>query len=415
MAKTRNERQGGQLFSAMRSAPYRRFWLGNFCAVSGQQMMWVAQGWLVYDLTGSPPHPGYAGLVTALPALILSLLGGVIADRLDQRKVITVTQIVTAAAVLALAFLTLFDIVRVWQILVVAFILGATQAFNNPARQSMFPQLIEKKDLTSAVSLNSMVWQGTRIIAPAIAGVLVSVSGMPLTLFVCAATFLPMGIVVLGMKVEQPVRTQTTSMFTDLSEGVRFIAGNFLFAFLVGMSFFGSFFGNSALQLMPVFARDILNLGPSGLGVLMSISGVGTFLGILIAGYLGSYERKGVLLIGGATIYGLFLILFANATVYAVSLAFLFFMGIALQIYMITLQTTLQLRVPDELRGRVMGIYGMTHNIGPLGALQAGLIADAFGAPMAVTVSGFAIIAFTLGVAMSRSEVRGLQTVAATT
>ena len=177
----------------------------------------------------------------------------------------------------------------------------------------------------------------------------------------------------------------------------------------MGMSFFSSFFGNSAQQLMPVFARDILKTGPSGLGFLLSVMGVGSLAGILIAGSLSQYERKGLLIIGGSAAYGCFLIFFATSTLLPLSLVALFLMGLSLQLYTITLQSTLQMRVPDELRGRVMGVYGMTYNVGPLGAMQAGIIASSFGAPAAVVFSGLAIIAFSLGVASSRSEVRALQ------
>jgi MFS family permease len=399
----------GRILTALRYPQYRRFWLGNFGAVTGQQMMWVAQGWLVYDLTGSPVYLGYAGLVTALPAIGLNLLGGVLADRLDQRRVITATQVMTSAAVFILATLTALDLVHVWHVLVVAFILGATQAFNNPARQAIFPQLIDKKDLMNAVSLNSMVWQSTRVIAPAIAGVIVSVAGSAVAFYVCSVCFLALAVAVLGLKIERTeTRQRRASVLRDLSDGLGFIRDNFLFTFLISMSFFSSFFGGAGIQLMPVFVRDILDAGPSALGVLMSVMGVGTMIGVITGGYLGDFERKGLLIIGGATLYGTFLVLFANSTYYPLSLALIFCMGICLQLYTITLQTTLQMRVPDELRGRVMGVYGMTHNIGPLGAMQAGLLASAFGAPTAVTISGLAIIAFSLLVASSRGEVRRL-------
>jgi sugar phosphate permease len=161
---------------------------------------------------------------------------------------------------------------------------------------------------------------------------------------------------------------------------------------------------------MPVFAKDILDAGPSGLGLLTSAMGVGAVCGIISAGFMGDFARKGLLLIGGATAYGATLILFGYSTIFLVSIGVLFLMGCCLQVYTITLQTTLQLRVPDELRGRVMGIYGITHNIGPLGALQAGLIAGAFGAPAALAVAGIAIIAFALGVAALKTDIRDLST-----
>jgi len=402
-------RGGLRMLNALRHPQYRRYWLGNLAAVSGQQMMWVAQGWLIYRLTDSPLYLGYAGLATAAPAIILNLIGGVFADRLDQRKVIFTTQIIIAATVACLATLTALDLVRVWHILVAAFISGSTQAFNNPARQSIFPQLVDRKDLMNAVSLNSIVWQGTRIVAPATGGVIVAALGEAVTFYVVAMGFLGLGFAVIGLKVERHVRARNRAVLSELAEGLGFIRDNFLFTFLIAMSFFNSFFGMSVQQLMPVFARDILEVGPAGMGFLFSMSGVGSLLGIFAIGLLGDFERKGLLIVGGASVYGLCLVLFALSTMYPLSAAAMFCMGAFSSIYTITLQTTLQLRVPDELRGRVMGVYGMTHNIGPLGAVQAGVVASAFSAPVAVAIGGCAILFFALSTALTRREVRRLQ------
>lgn len=408
----RNSRFGNstRMLSALRYPYFRRFWLGNLGAVSGQQIMWVAQGWLVYQLTESPVYLGYVGLATALPAIILNLAGGVLADRMDQRKVILITQLIMTVAVFILATLTMLGVVEVWQVLVVAFTSGCTQAFNNPARAAIFPNLVDRKDLMNAVALNSMVWQATRIVAPATGGALIAVFGVATGLYVCAFGSLILGLAVIGLP-EQQRRTRPAgaSALGDLGVGLAFIRGNFLFTFLIGMSFFSSFFGFSVNQMMPVFATDILDVGSWGQGLMLSVTGVGAMLGILAIGYLGDTDRKGLLIVGGATAFGSFIILFAFSTVFPLSLVFLFFMGAAGSIYMITVQTSLQMRVPDDLRGRVMGIYGVTHNIGPLGAMQAGLLASAFSAPIALAFGGAAIIVFALGVAYSRSEVRGLQ------
>jgi MFS family permease len=401
-----------RMFSALRYPQYRVFWFGNLAAVSGQQMMWVAQGVLVYQLTGSPIYLGYVGLVTALPAILLNLVGGIVADRFDQRRIILVTQMITTLSVLALATLTALDMVHVWHVLVVAFVSGSMQAFNNPARQAIFPHLLDRKDLMNAVALNSIIWQGTRVVAPATGGVLMAFAGAAVTFYVCAFGFLILGLAIASLKVERLVREGNASMLTDLGVGIGFIRANFLFAFLIAMSFFSSFFGFSTQQMMPVFAEDILNVGEAGLGFLLSTSGVGSILGIMALGYVGNTERKGLLIIGGAALFGGFIILFAFSTYFPLSLLAVFLMGAAGSIYMITVQTTLQMRVPDELRGRVMGIYGVTHNIGPLGAMQAGLLASAFGAPTALAIGGLAIIVFALGVASMNRQVRGLQVAA---
>jgi MFS family permease len=353
---------------------------------------------------------GYVGLATALPAIVLNLAGGVTADRLDQRKVILITQIITSASVFILATLTALEVVQVWQILAVAFTSGCMQAFNNPARQSIYPSLVDRKDLMNAVALNSMVWQGTRIVAPATGGALIAIFGIATGMYVCAFGFLILGLAVIGLPApKKRDRPAGASVFGELATGLSFIRAHFIFTFLIGMSFFNSFFGFSVQQMMPVFARDILDVGSWGQGVMMSTTGIGAMVGILTVGFLGDTERKGMLVIGGATLFGSFIILFANSGFFPLSLVFLFFMGAFGSIYMITVQTSLQMRVPDELRGRVMGIYGVTHNLGPLGAMQAGLLASTFSAPIALTIGGAAIILFAVGVAYSRREVRSLQ------
>jgi MFS family permease len=397
------------MFSALKHPQFRRFWFGNLAAVGGQQIMWMAQGVLVYRLTGEAVYLGYVGLATATPAILLNLVGGVVADRFDQRKIILFTQLATAVSVAILALSVATEQVTVWHVIAVAFISGCTQAFNNPARQSIFPGLVERKDLMNAVALNSIVWQGTRIVAPGIGGILLATFGMAVTFgFVCVG-FLLLGLAVIGLKVEPRARSRPASPLQDLKEGVGFIAGNFLFSFLITMSFFNSFFGFSTQQLMPVFTEDILHVSDFWLGVLLSMTGIGSIIGVALLGLAGDIERKGLLIIGGATAFGASIILFALSTYYPLSLVIVGFMGAFGTIYMITVQTALQLRVPDELRGRVMGIYGVTHNIGPLGALQAGIIADTFSPPTALIVGGAAIMLFALGVAYSNREVRGLQ------
>ncbi len=346
---------------------------------------------------------------------MLNLFGGVLADRLDQRRIIALGDCVTASLIFTIATLTLFDLVQPWHVLVNAFVWGAMQAFISPARQAIFPQLIDRKDLMNAVSLNSMVYQLTRVAAPATAGLLVAAMDASVAFYVAACGFLTMALVVLTLRVEPRIRERPSSVLSDLGQGVSFIRDNFIFTFLIGMTFFNSLFGSAAIQLMPVFARDVLDVGASGLGLLLSAGAVGAITGVLIIGSLGSFERKGLIVVGGATIYGVALLLFASSTVFLLSLLAIAFVGMFHQIYMVAVQTTLQMRVPDELRGRVMGVYGMTYNLGPLGALQAGAMASAFSAPIAVAFGGVAIMSFALGVALFTREVRQLQATAVST
>ena len=396
------------MLSALRYPQFRRYWLGNLAAVGGQQIMWLAQGWLVFDLTGKAIYIGYVGLATAAPAILLNLVGGVVADRIDQRKIILVTQLITTAAVAFLALMVATDQITVWYVVAVAFVTGSMQAFNNPARQSIFPGLVDRKDLMNAVALNSIVWQGARIVAPSIGGLVLALAGVAATFGLVCAGFLLLGLAVIGLDAPVRTRPRASSPMADLKEGVKFIAANFLFSFLIIMSFFNSFFGFSTQQMMPVFTEDILHVSEFWLGILLGATGVGSIIGIAALGYAGDIQRKGLVIIGGATAFGAFIILFALSTYYPLSLLLVGLMGAFGSIYMITVQTTLQLRVPDELRGRVMGIYGITHNVGPLGALQAGIIADAVSPPAALIVGGTAIIVFALGIAYSNRTVRSL-------
>lgn len=401
-------RSSVRFLSALKYPHYRRFWLGNLASVSGFQMMWVAQGWLVYDITGSALYLGYAGLAAAAPAIILNLVGGVFADKVDQRRLIVWIQVLSAATVYVLTALIAFDLVRVWHVLAAAFLTGAFQSFSNPARQAIFPHLIDRKDLMNAVSLNSVVWQGTRIVAPAAGGLLIAFAGTGVTFFVCASSFLLLALAVMRLPVPPITRQRAGGLFADMGEGMAFIWRNNLFTFLIGMTFFNSFFGMASVQLLPVFARSVLDLGASGLGMLYSVSGVGALLGIFVVGSLGDFKHKGMLIIGGGALYGASLVLFAFSTWLALSMGAMFLTGIFNSIYMISVQSTLQMQVPDQLRGRVMGVFGMTWNLGPLGALQAGALASAFSPAVAVAVGGAAVIAFTLSVAASNANVRRL-------
>jgi MFS family permease len=399
-----------QFFTALRHRQYRRYWFGNLAAVSGQQMMWVAQGYLIYKLTDSPLYIGYAGLLTAAPAIALNLLGGAVADRFDQKRLIVWIQVVTGVILVGLGLITVADAVQPWHILAVAFAIGALQAFSNPARQAIFPNLVDRSDLPNAVALNSMVWQGTRIIAPAAGGVIIELWGSGLTFIVSGAGFLAFALTSLTLVIPPPRGGRGANLMREMGEGVQFVLANGLFLFLIGMTFFNSFFGMATIQMFPVFAEDVLEIGASGLGSLYAASGLGAVLGIFIFGALEEYRRKGLLIIVGATLFGSFIVLFSLSTWYPGSLVALFLMGMFNQLYMITVQSTLQIQVPSDLRGRVMGIYGMTYSLGPLGALQAGAIASAVGAPAAIALGGVAVAGFALVVALSNQRVRRLET-----
>jgi len=237
-------------------------------------MLNFGQFWLVFELTESPLYLGYVGAANATSAITLNLFGGVYADKLDKRRLIIITQLITAALIFLLAFLTVTGVVAVWHILAIAFVTGAVNAFDQPARQALYPHLIERSAMVSAVALNSAIWQGTRIFAPAVAGVIIASLGTSSTFFIAGAGFAIMSMVIFWLHVPY-IETSTGNALKNMADGLKFIKSDSVFWFLIGMTFFNSFFGMAYISMMPAITVDVLNLGADSQGTLMSIGGIG--------------------------------------------------------------------------------------------------------------------------------------------
>ena len=397
---------------ALRYPAYRAYWFGLLASVSGFQMFRVGQGWLIYEITGSPWSLGLVGAANAIPAIFFNLFGGVFADRLDKRRLIMFTQLTTGSLIFLLATLTLLGLVEPWHVLVIAFLAGGVEAFDNPARQALYPHLIDRRVMMSAVAMNSVIWQGTRIIAPGIAGFIIDLINTETAFYISGAGFLVLAVVMARLKIPPIARGALGNPIQDIKEGLKFIKVNSIFSFLIGMTFFNSFFGMAYVMLMPIFAVDILAVGAKGQGLLLGISGAGALLNTLWIGTRGSVPNRGLAIIGGAVLFGLTVAAFALTAEYvgsfALVMALMFFMGIFNSLYMISVQSSLQIMVPDRMRGRVMGFYGMTWSIMPLGGLQASALTSVLTAPIALAIGGLAVALFALGPAAVNSKVRNL-------
>lgn len=416
------EAEGGHWFSlppALRYPAYRYYWMGLVASVTGYQMFRVAQAWYVYELTGSPLWLGFAALANAVPGMFFNLFGGVFADRLNKRLLVMCTQAAAAGIIFTLAVLTLMGIATQWHVMIIAFLAGAVEAFDNPARQAMYPHLIDRKVMTSAVALNSSVWSATRIVGPVIAGFIVDFQGMSTAFFVAGAGFTIMAVVMLFLKVPPIPRGSHGNPVQDLLVGLRFIKGNSIFTFLITMTFFNSFFGMAYVFLIPVFAQENLGLGATEYGALLSASGVGSLLITFILVSKSNLGSKGLMIIGGAFLFGASLIAFGLTSKYIgsyeLALAMLFAIGLFTSVVNISIQSALQSLVPDEVRGRVMGFYSMTWSIMPMGGMLAGALASivVVGAPFAVAIGGSAVAAFALGPALFNRKIRNLDAVMA--
>ena len=351
-------------------------------------------------------------MANAAPAILLNLFGGVFADRLDNRRLIMVTQTLLASLIFLLATLTLSGIIEVWQVLAIAFVAGAVNAFDQPSRQALYPHLIDRSVMMSAAALNSSIWQGTRIGAPAIAGLIIASAGIATSFYVAGSGFAIMVVVMFTLKVPPFERSASKGTGRDMLEGVKFIKDNSIFSSLIALTFFNSFFGMAYVILMPVFAEEILGRGATAYGLLLSVSGASSLMTTVYMGTRTGMNGKVSVLIGGAVLSGLFIAAFALTTdwfkSFYLAMSLMFIIGIFNSMYRISIMSSLQMLVPDQMRGRVMGFYGMTYSLMPIGGMQASLVAIVVGTPIAIAIGGLAVSSFAVGLVVANPKIRGL-------
>jgi len=400
---------------ALHSPLYRRYWLGSLASIGATQLLVLGKGWLVFELSGSTLTLGLLGAAGAIPQILVTLFGGVLADRLDKRKVLMVTSLIISTLLLILAALDFTGVVEVWHVITIAALIGLTSGFDWPARHAFFPSLIDRKHMMSAVALNSVLWQGTRMIMPAIGGIVIAVSSTAVIFLAAAGGFFTMFLVLSSFDIGHRVTQQGKSLH-QFVEGLRFIGSSRIFATLIPLTWIVTFFGVSYTQLMPAFA-EILAVGERGFGFLLSASGVGSVTGTIFIVLMQKTRHLGWLILGGAICSTLALFGFSLVTgyadtvqnAYAIAICCVFLMSMFNSMYLISSMTVLQMRVPDALRGRVMGIHGITFSLISLGALFGGSVAAASSAPIAVAVGASIVMLAVLSVAVTQDEIRNLK------
>ena len=385
----------------MKSLPYRRFWLGSIASIGGTQLYFIGMAWLVFELSGSALNLGLLGGVTAIPTMASTLVGGILADRFNRRSILVVTTLTSAILLLVLTLLDAVGIVLVWHVLVVAGLLGLVQGFDMPARSSIFPALIQPHQMMSAVMLNAILWQGTRMILPAIGGILIAIADTALVFGICTFGFLAMVWVLRSIEVEHAF-VEKKNPWHELSEGVKFVLQNQIFRILILLTFSMHFFGTSYIQIMPMFA-DLLGSGESGYGLLISITGIGSVIGTFLIGKFQQARRLGWVIFASVVLSPCALLGFSLVTsmsmgsVFGFVFASLFVVLSAMfgAAFLVSSMTVLQLIVPDDLRGRVMGIHSITFSLISLGGLVTGVLASTFNAPIAVTIGALLVVTIT--------------------
>ncbi|MSQ23658.1 MAG: MFS transporter [Chloroflexi bacterium] len=397
------------MFSALHYQNYRFYWFGQFPSVLAQNMQFVAVSWLVLQLTNSPAMLGVAGLVQTIPNVALSFLGGAVADRSDRKRLLILTQAITAALYFSVGTLVVTGLVEVWHVLVVGFFLGCVRAFDQPTRQGLLPLLVPTEEIPNAVPLGNLVWQGTRLVGPAIAGMLIYLIGIGQTYYVACGGFVIAMLLFSQLHPDvDPPKEGNSSILRDIVDGMNFIRTNDIVFALLGLTFFDSVFGMSYQILLPIFARDILDVGSQGFGFLQTSAGVGALLGTFIVAATSHSGRRGWQALIGAGAFGLLIVAFTASGSYILSLGIMLLMGMSNQTYMTTVNTALQMNLPNAFRGRVMGIWGLTYSLQPLGGTIAGTMAEYVGVPIALAVGGALVTLMAVTAAVRLPRVRNL-------
>jgi predicted MFS family arabinose efflux permease len=382
-----------RLGSALASRNFRLLWIANVVSTSGTWMQNVAQRWLVYTLTGSALLLGADDLLAGLPILLLTLVGGVMADRYNRRYLLMASQALQLTCALILMTLVYFHVIQIWHILALSFAAGVGQAFGGPAFQSLIPSLVPRRDLPNAVALNSIQFNLSRIMGPVIAGATVASLGMAACFGLNGVSFLFVIGALLLMNVPPQTPGPRRSLMQEMMSGLRYVRNQPALTMLMALAFFSAFLAFPLQTLLPVFARDVFGQSVGGYARMLGFSGAGAVVGALFVAWQGKSARmaQNALIVQG--LLGAGMVAFAYSRWAPLSYALLFFTGGTTMVLASTMMSLIQLIAPDDMRGRVMSIYNVAFRGGlPLGAPVAGLVASQISAPRAIAINGVLLI-----------------------
>ena len=400
---------GARVAGALTHRDFRLVWLAALGSTIGTWMQKFAQSWLVLDLTNSNFYLGLDDFLSQLPILLFMLIGGVIADRADRRRLLTWSQYVQAFSAFSLAALVFWDAVTIWHVLTLSFISGLGQAFGGPAYQSLLPSLVPRRDLPNAIALNSSQFNLSRILGPMGGTAILVSAGMAACFFLNGLSFFLVVVALVMIKAPPPL-PQTgprRDIMTDLRQGLSYVRGQRLMLTLMALVVVSMALAMPIVTFLPTFAKNVMvNAGgtpETRLSLLMAFQGMGAITGALLIGAVGGkFQHMGRMLLGVQVAMGLIIMAFGWSTIPMVSYALIFCGGIAFMALFSMSFSIVQLAVPEELRGRVVSIYMVAvRGGGPIGALIAGYFADIYSAPTVMIVNGALLATITLGVIIS--------------
>jgi MFS family permease len=369
-------------FSSLKHANYRYYVAGQLVSQVGTWMTAVAQGWLVYQLTGSPFALGLVGFFGAIPTWFFSWTAGVVVDRVSRRGLLMLTQSIAMLGSLSLAALVFAGVIQPWHIIFIAFLLGMNNSFDITARQTFVKDMVGKEDMLNAIALNSAIFNLSRIIGPTLAGIALALVGPGYCFLIDGLSYLAVIYCIYRMSVPPVVSApRRGSMLADIKEGLAYIRRHETISSIMIVVAISAVFAVPYTTLLPAYAQDAMHVDASGLGFLSTATGVGALIGALMIASLSHVRRKGIFLTIGNLLYPAALLGLAFSQSYVLSLVLLAIAGWSFMTQQATANTLVQSTVPDSLRGRVMSVYVLASFQGmqPFGAMQAGTIADVFG------------------------------------
>ncbi|MHB1295897.1 MAG: MFS transporter [Anaerolineae bacterium] len=395
-------------FSALQNPYFRWLWLGGLAASATFQMSNVAQGWLVYQITGSALALGWVSSGWSVAMMLFSLYGGVISDRVEKRGLLIWTRCGLALIVLLTAVLISFDAIRIWHLVVGSVFSGILFAFMVPAGQAYLCGLVDRPTLLNAVSLNAIGMAIMGIVGSWVAGLLTEAVGVAVVYYAIAGCHLANAFAMMRLPPARPT-ILASSPWSDLAEGLRYLRSEPVLIGLIGLALVRVLFGGPYITFMPKFVEEVLALEAGGLGVLLAAAGAGGLVSALTVASLGDYKHKGLLLLASGACMGICLLVFSVARTALGAMFALVLVGGFANVAIVAVETLIQTRADERLRGRVMSMYMLIFGLMPLGTVPAGMLADRLGVPAVLAGQGVMLALLYVVVALFWPAVRRLE------
>ena len=378
------------IFETLQIRDFRWIWIGSFISFMAMNMQMITRGWLVLRLENDSPLALVLVMVSfAAPMTIVSLVGGALADRFSKKYLIIISQTANAVMTFVLAMMDASGAIWFGAVLIIGVVNGAMMAINMPSRQAIISDIVPESRLMNAVALNNSAMNLTRIIGPAMAGFLIIFIQTSGVFYLISIIYVFSALSLLMVRVDTAQsKSAKKSVGKDIVEGLRYVWNDVNLRGLILMAFIPSLFGFTLFALLPVWAREALNVNSSDLGILMTMMGVGALIGTLGLAAVRRFSHRGLLLLGCGIVWGIMLVGLANSQIYPVAMPFLLIIGLISSVYMSLNMTLTQLSAAPEMRGRVMSIMMMTFGLMPIGALPFGTIAEYIGTANSLTISG---------------------------